>query len=163
MHGEVCIADWYEIFRGRFRKWDALEYYEVSDTWRRGDCSLNDRFHGNLRAALGSIRAKMWILPGTTDQVRMLSVTRDTFRGCAWVSRPSVSRLFLRAVFFLMCMLHAQYFRKEEIELEAAMVEGATFRPLESCLGHMAEFDESCQPTIKGAIAEALVCAGVRP
>ena len=85
MHGEACTADWYESFRGRFRKWDALEYYEVSDTWRRGDCSLNDRFNGNLRAALASIRAKMWILPGTTDQVRKLSVTRDTFHVCAWV------------------------------------------------------------------------------
>ena len=67
-HGEASTAAWFAGFRERFRKWAALEYYEVSDTWRRGDCSLG--FRGDLKSALGSIRAKMWILPGSTDQVR---------------------------------------------------------------------------------------------
>lgn len=41
------------------------------------------------------------------------------------------------------------------------MVPDAVFRPLESCMGHIAEYDEACQPAISGAIAEALAHAGL--
>ena len=128
----------------------------MSDTWRRGDCSLG--FRGDLKSALGSIRAKMWILPGSTDQVRAPPGPR---------SRSPLSRASSQRRSPLVVSLdptrarHGQYFRKEEIEAEAAMVPDAVFRPLESCMGHIAEYDEACQPAISGAIAEALAHAGL--
>ena len=121
LHGAGSTAEWFEVFKMRYKKWDALEYYEVSDTWRRGDASANERFNGDLKGALACIEAKMWILPGSTDQ----------------------------------------YFRAEEIALEASMVRDAVFQPLQSSLGHFAEFDESCQPAINNAISAALAHAGI--
>lgn len=48
--------------------WDAMEYYVVSDTWLSGDVSNNDTFKGDLKKALGSITAKVYVMPGKTDQ-----------------------------------------------------------------------------------------------
>ena len=121
LHGFASTDAWMTFFRARYDTWDVLEYYEVSDMWRRGDVSKNDVYRGDLKKALSAIRAAMWILPGNTDQ----------------------------------------YFRAEEIAEEAKMVPNATFEPLVSSMGHMAEFDDACQPAINKAIAAALAYAGL--
>ena len=36
-------------------------------TWQAADISANDRFKGDLYAALGAIRAKTLVMPGATD------------------------------------------------------------------------------------------------
>ena len=63
-------AIWRKMFEWMFVyfKWDASEYYSISDTWLHGDVSNNEVFRGDLKAALGSIKAKVYMLPGTTDQ-----------------------------------------------------------------------------------------------
>ena len=121
LHGAQSTEEWFEVFRKRYSKWHAIEYYEVSDTWRRGDVSVNPVFRGDLKKALQTVQAKMWIRPSTTDQ----------------------------------------YFRAEEIKLEAEMVPNAIFQPLESSLGHFAEFDDTCQASINETIQAALKHAGL--
>lgn len=36
-------------------------------TWQHADISANDRFHGNLQAALGAIRSRAIVMRCTTD------------------------------------------------------------------------------------------------
>jgi len=72
--------------------WDAMEYYAVSDTWLHGDVSNNDQFKGDLKKALGSIKAKVYLMPGSTDQYfRMDEVEAESkmIPGC--VFKPLIS------------------------------------------------------------------------
>jgi len=55
------VADWSS-------NWDAMEYYVISDTWLHGDVSSNSAYNGDIKAALGAIKAKVFLLPGSTDQ-----------------------------------------------------------------------------------------------
>ena len=59
-----------EVWRDDFRGWDAVSHWAVSSTWLHGDVSANlgDTFGGDLSKALGSIDAKVVMLPGSTDQ-----------------------------------------------------------------------------------------------
>jgi len=56
------------IWEKSFSRWDALEYYVVSDTWLRGNVSDNPVYEGDLQKALGAIRALVYMMPGSTDQ-----------------------------------------------------------------------------------------------
>jgi homoserine O-acetyltransferase len=52
---------------GAFMRRDANDLLAQLLTWQAADISANDRFNGNLDAALGAIRAKTLVMPGTTD------------------------------------------------------------------------------------------------
>jgi homoserine O-acetyltransferase len=60
---DFLIRDWEASFLRR----DAANLLSMIETWKRSDISDNDRFHGDLAAALGSIRAKTLIMPSSTD------------------------------------------------------------------------------------------------
>lgn len=47
---------------------DANDLLAMADTWLAGDISANPVFDGDLDAALGAIRARAIVMPGTTDQ-----------------------------------------------------------------------------------------------
>lgn len=48
-------------------EWDANDLLAKLWTWQHGDISANDRYHGNIVDALGSIRARAILIPCTTD------------------------------------------------------------------------------------------------
>ncbi len=48
-------------------RWDANDLLAKLDTWQTGDISRNERYHGDLRAALGGIRAKTIIIACSDD------------------------------------------------------------------------------------------------
>ena len=56
--------DW----EARFQQRHAADLYAQLRTWDSGDISNNDHFHGDLRAALQAIEARVLLMPGTTDQ-----------------------------------------------------------------------------------------------
>jgi homoserine O-acetyltransferase len=60
---DFLIRDWEAGFLRR----DAANLLSMLDTWQRSDISDNDRYHGDLPAALGAIRARTLIMPGKTD------------------------------------------------------------------------------------------------
>lgn len=47
---------------------DANDLLAMADTWLHGDISANEVFNGDLAAALGAIRCRAIVMPGTTDQ-----------------------------------------------------------------------------------------------
>lgn len=47
---------------------DANDLLAMADTWLNGDISANPSFGGDLTAALGAIRCRAIVMPGTTDQ-----------------------------------------------------------------------------------------------
>lgn len=60
--------DFMRVWREDIGNWDALEHYVVSSTWLRGDVSNNPKHKGDLRSALQSIEALVYLMPGSTDQ-----------------------------------------------------------------------------------------------
>jgi len=72
LHGAPSVDEfskgWEGSWCGEETGWDALEFYEVSDTWLRGDVSRNPAHNGDLKSALNSIEALVYFLPGSTDQ-----------------------------------------------------------------------------------------------
>lgn len=48
--------------------WDAMEYYVISQTWLSGDVAADPKFEGDLARALGEVQAKVYLMPGSTDQ-----------------------------------------------------------------------------------------------
>jgi len=60
---DYLIRDWEASFLRR----DASNLLSMLETWKRSDISDNDRYGGDLNAALGAIQAKTLIMPGTTD------------------------------------------------------------------------------------------------
>lgn len=60
---DFLIRDWEASFLRR----DTGNLLSMLETWKASDISQNERYQGNLDAALGSIRAKTLIIPGQTD------------------------------------------------------------------------------------------------
>jgi len=75
------------------QNWDAMEYYVVSETWCHGDVSANSKHNGDLKAALGSIQARVFLLPGSTDQYFLASEIQEEAKMIPkCVYKPIVSR-----------------------------------------------------------------------
>jgi homoserine O-acetyltransferase/O-succinyltransferase len=60
---DYLIRDWETPFLRR----DASNLLSMIETWKRCDISENDRFHGDLDAALGAIQALTLVMPGSHD------------------------------------------------------------------------------------------------
>lgn len=60
---DFLIRGWEDLFLQR----DAGNLLSMRDTWQRSDVSDNERFRGDLPAALGSITARTLIMPGSHD------------------------------------------------------------------------------------------------
>lgn len=60
---DFLIRDWEASFLRR----DAANLLSMLETWKQSDISDNDRYGGDLNAALGAIQAKTLIMPGSTD------------------------------------------------------------------------------------------------
>lgn len=60
---DFLVRDWEASMLRR----DASNLLAMIETWRRSDISANDTYQGDLRRALGSIRARTLIMPCTTD------------------------------------------------------------------------------------------------
>lgn len=55
------------FFEGFFRRRDANDLLAGLRTWQHADISANDVYNGDLRAALGAIRARAIVMPSRTD------------------------------------------------------------------------------------------------
>lgn len=60
---DYLVRDW----EASFLKRDAANLLSMLDTWLQSDISDNDRYRGDLTAALGAIRAHTLIMPGSHD------------------------------------------------------------------------------------------------
>ncbi|MCU4161089.1 alpha/beta fold hydrolase [Acidiphilium sp. AL] len=60
---DFLIAFW----EGFFLPKDANNLLAMLWTWQHGDISANEIYHGDFRKALGSIKAKAYVMPGQTD------------------------------------------------------------------------------------------------
>jgi homoserine O-acetyltransferase len=60
---DFLIRDWEASFLRR----DASNLLSMLETWKQSDISDNDRYGGDLNAALGAIRARSLIMPCTKD------------------------------------------------------------------------------------------------
>lgn len=60
---DFLIRDWEASFLRR----DAANLLSMLETWKRSDISDNDRYGGDLNAALAGIKARTLIMPGATD------------------------------------------------------------------------------------------------
>ena len=60
---DFLVRDWEASFLRR----DAANLLSMLDTWKRSDISDNDLYRGDLKSALGAIRAKTFIMPSQTD------------------------------------------------------------------------------------------------
>ncbi|MBM3525719.1 MAG: alpha/beta fold hydrolase [Alphaproteobacteria bacterium] len=60
---DFLISGW----EANFQRRDANDLLAQACTWQAGDISANERFKGDLAAALGAIRAKTLVMPGATD------------------------------------------------------------------------------------------------
>jgi homoserine O-acetyltransferase len=60
---DFLIRDWEASFLRR----DAANLLLMIETWKRSDISDNEMYHGDLKAALGAIRARTLIMPSQTD------------------------------------------------------------------------------------------------
>lgn len=54
-------------WEGNFMRRDAADLISMLDTWTASDISNNDIHKGNLKSALGAIKARAIIMPGSTD------------------------------------------------------------------------------------------------
>jgi len=60
---DFLVRDWEASFLRR----DAANLLSMIETWLRADISDNALYHGNLKAALGAIKARTLIMPSETD------------------------------------------------------------------------------------------------
>lgn len=60
---DFLIRDW----EGSFLRRDPHNLLSMLETWKRSDISANETFHGELPAALGAIRARTYLMPGSHD------------------------------------------------------------------------------------------------
>jgi homoserine O-acetyltransferase len=65
--GRSSPEDTMRFFEGFFRQRDANDLLAGISTWQHADISANDRYTGDLGAALGAIRARAIVMPSTTD------------------------------------------------------------------------------------------------
>ncbi|MGR3270953.1 alpha/beta fold hydrolase [Thalassococcus profundi] len=64
-------------WEGNFLRRDPMDLLSMIDTWIASDISDNDRFRGDLDAALGAIEAPAIIMPSTTDLYFTLDDSRS--------------------------------------------------------------------------------------
>lgn len=55
------------FWEGFFLPKDANNLLTMAWTWQNGDISANETFKGDYKAALGAIKAKAYVMPGSTD------------------------------------------------------------------------------------------------
>lgn len=55
------------FWEGFFLPKDANNLLTMLWTWQNGDISANETYNGDLKAALGAIKAKTYVMPGATD------------------------------------------------------------------------------------------------
>lgn len=55
------------VWEGNFYRRDGDDLLAMLETWTLSDISANDLYKGDLKAALGAIRAKTFIMPSRTD------------------------------------------------------------------------------------------------
>lgn len=60
---DFLVGFWEGLFLGR----DANNLLTMLWTWQNGDISDNELYHGDFAKALGAIKAKTYVMPGTTD------------------------------------------------------------------------------------------------
>ncbi|MGM0586021.1 MAG: alpha/beta fold hydrolase [Pseudomonadota bacterium] len=66
--GYSSLEDWLiRAWEGNFLRRDPADLLSMIETWRRSDISDNDRYNGDLDAALAAITAPSIIMPGKTD------------------------------------------------------------------------------------------------
>ncbi len=65
--GLASMEDTVRFFEGYFRQRDANDLLAMVWTWQHADISANPLYKGDFAAALGAIRARAIVMPGTTD------------------------------------------------------------------------------------------------
>jgi homoserine O-acetyltransferase len=65
--GLASMEDTVRFFEGYFRQRDANDLLAMVWTWQHADISANHLYKGDFAAALGAIRARAIVMPGTTD------------------------------------------------------------------------------------------------
>ncbi len=66
--GYASLEDYLvRAWEGNFLRRDAMDLLSMIDTWYQSDISDNALYEGNLRLALGAIRARSIIMPSSTD------------------------------------------------------------------------------------------------
>jgi homoserine O-acetyltransferase len=65
--GFASMEDTVRFFEGYFRQRDANDLLAMVWTWQHADISANHLYKGDFAAALGAIRARAIVMPGTTD------------------------------------------------------------------------------------------------
>jgi homoserine O-acetyltransferase len=60
---DFLVAFWEGLFLVR----DANNLLAMLWTWQNGDISDNELYHGDFKRALGAIKARAYVMPGTTD------------------------------------------------------------------------------------------------
>lgn len=66
--GYASLEDFLVSFwEGFFLPKDPNNLLTMLWTWQNGDISANELYNGDYKAALGAIRAKIWVMPGETD------------------------------------------------------------------------------------------------
>ena len=65
--GFASLEDSIRFLEGYFRRRDANDLLAMLWTWQHADISANERYRGDLAAALGAIKARAIVMPGETD------------------------------------------------------------------------------------------------
>jgi homoserine O-acetyltransferase len=65
--GLASTEDVVRFVEGTFRRRDANDLLAMLWMWQHADISANPVFNGDLAAALGAIRARSIVMPGSTD------------------------------------------------------------------------------------------------
>src|SRR5207244_1079409 len=65
--GFASLEDSIRFLEGYFRRRDANDLLAMLWTWQHADMSANERYKGDVAAALGAIKARAIVMPGATD------------------------------------------------------------------------------------------------
>jgi homoserine O-acetyltransferase len=65
--GLASVEDSMRFLEGYFRRRDANDLLAMLWTWQHADISANEIYKGDFAAALGAIKARAIVMPGTTD------------------------------------------------------------------------------------------------
>jgi homoserine O-acetyltransferase len=65
--GASTPAQFVAFVTGFFKSWVPADLYAQTLTWMAADVSANEKFNGDLNAALGAIKARALIMPCDTD------------------------------------------------------------------------------------------------
>lgn len=86
---DFLVAFWEGFFLDR----DPNNLLAMLWTWQNGDISANELYNGDLKAALGAIKAKTYVMPGQTDLYFPPEDSRnevDTMPNARFVPIPSI-------------------------------------------------------------------------